>query len=226
MNNRNNPSLNVNLLGKGKKGNCFSILSNLSNRNRKIITLQNNLNFNQIINSHKKKNKKKLIFEMNMYKKEKIDYYGNNDIKDINDININNNKENDKKDLSLIALNNKKNNYKIKEGNYRNSTNVQFLGKSEYNFDDLNISTDYTSTEKKYNSKSVRKNKNNHLSLDISNKNNFYEKIKSNNQSQSKDKNKSINILNDVQKRMSFLLSDLINYIELLKKDKYSKPQK
>ena len=48
--------------------------------------------------------------------------------------------------------------------------------------------------------------------------NSFYEKINYNHKS--KDKNNAINVLNDVQKRISFLLNDLVNYIVLLKKNK------
>lgn len=58
MNSNNNPSLNVNLLRKGKKNNFLSILSNFSDRNTKIFTLQNNLNFNDLINTSYRKNKK------------------------------------------------------------------------------------------------------------------------------------------------------------------------
>ena len=77
--NNNSPSLNVNKL-RNEKNDCLSILSNFSNRNKKVFTLQNNLNFNDIIYSNYKKPKKKLFLRINTYKKEKTDYYDNNDI--------------------------------------------------------------------------------------------------------------------------------------------------
>ena len=232
MNSNNNPSLNVNLLRKGKNNNLLSILSNFSDRNKKVFTLQNNLNFNDLINTSYKKNKKKLIFRMNTYKKEKTDYYDNNDV---DDKNINNIKDNQYKDKSLnntnyiSNLNNSKSNLKIKDWKFRSLTRGNFYRKSQNNFNDLNTSTEYNSCEKKNISKSINKKKIKHISLDNSNniinikreKNHIYENIKYDNDS--KEKINSLNykdILNEIPKRMNNLISKLVNYIEFLKKDK------
>lgn len=217
MNNNKNPSLNVNFLRQDKKE-CISILSNISNRNKKILTLQNNLNFNDLINSSYKKYKKKLL-KLNAYKKEKTDYYDNNDcdnyIKEMeeNDNNINN-----------LNLNPLKINCIINANKIRSSTKDNFYRKSQTNINDLNISTDYTSSEKKNNPKSACKKKLKHISLDSSSnlilnsklktrKNTFYKKEKI-------DRKNYKYLLNNVQKRMSCLINNLINYIELLNNDK------
>ena len=221
MNSNNNPSLNINILRKEKKENYTSILSNLSNRNKKIFTLQNNINFNDIINNDNKKHKNKLIFKMSTYKKEKIDYYDKNDI---DCYNIINNEENGNN-----YINNMKSKCKNKDAKTRCSTRDNFYRKSQYNFNDLNISTDFTSRENKYKAKSRSKKKEKYTSLDSSNmfintdiqNNDIYEKINNNNES--KRRKNWINYklqLNDVQKRMSLLINNLFNYIELLKKDK------
>ena len=234
MNNNNNPSLNVNLLRKEKKNNFLSILSNFSDRNSKVFTLQNNLNFNDLINTNYRKNKKKLILRMNTYKKEKTDYYDNNYI---DDKNINNIKENEHKNNILNItnyinnLNNSKSNIKIKDWKFRSLTRENFYRKSQNNFNDLNISTEYTSCEKKNISKTINKKKIMNLSLDkfnntinIKRKNNhIYENIKYNNEL--KEHINSLNykdILNDIPKRMGILINKLVNYIEFLKKDKES----
>ena len=232
MNSNKNPSLNVNLLRKAKKNNFLSILSNFSERNTKIFTLQNNLNFNDLINTNYRKNKKKLIIKMNAYKKEKTDYYDNNyfDYK-----NINNKKDNENINNSIINtnyinnLNNSKSNIKIKEWKFRSLTRGNFYRKSQNNFNDLNTSTDFTSYEKKNISKSINKKKIKHISLDKYNNtinfkrinNHIYENINYNNRS--KEKINSLNykdILNEIPKRMEVLISKLVNYIEFLKKDK------
>lgn len=217
--NNNNPSLNVNILRKGKKDNYISILSNLSNRNKKIFTLQNNLNFNDIIYTHNKRHKKKLIFKINKVKKEKTDYYDQNDIYFIN---IKNNEDNEYSYINTLKT-------KCKDSKARNSTRDNFYRKNKYFFNELNISTDYTSRENKYKTKSENKKKEKYKHLDSSNEfinsdiknNTFYEKMNMNNESKKKiNWNNYKILLNDVQKRMSLLINNLFNYIELLKKDK------
>ena len=221
MNSNNSPSLNVNILRKEKKENFTSILSNLSNRNKKIFTLQNNLNFNDIINNDNKNHKNKLIFKMSTYKKEKNDY---NDKNDIDYYNIINNEENGNN-----YINNMKSKCKNKDAKARCTTRDNFYRKSQYNFSDLNISTDFTSRENKNKAKSRSKKKEKYASLDSSNmiintdiqNNDIYEKLNNNNES--KRRQNWVNyklLLNDVQKRMSLLINNLFNYIELLKKDK------
>ena len=228
MNNNKNPSLNVNYLHQNKKD-CLSILSNISNRNKKIITLQNNINFNDLINSSYKKSKKKLFLRINPYKKEKTDYY------DYNDFDNNNNNNEEKEDME--EKNNNVNNINplkitciINENKVRCLTKDNYYRKNQRCLNDLNISTDYTSSEKKKDPKSACKKKIKHISLDsssniISNINN--KRTRNNNQLRTKFyKKEKINgknykhLLNDVQRRMSYLINDLINYIEILKKDK------
>ena len=223
----NNNSLNVNKL-RNEKNDCLSILSNFSNRNKKVFTLQNNLNFNDIIYSNYKNPKKKLFLRINTYKKEKTDYYDNNDIEDNN--NINNRVENGYKNDSLfLDINNIDTNFKLKEGKIRSLTKANFRRGNQNNFNDLNISTENTSNEKKNIAKTTSKKKMGHISLDSShvvlssNRKNdhIYENIKYNYLSKDKNDCKNYKILLDnIQKRMSYLILNLINYIELLKKDK------
>ena len=215
MNCNNNPSLNSNLIRQIKKDNYISILSNISNRNSKIFTLQNNLNlnFNNILNSnYKNKNyKKKLFLNLNEYKREKTDYYDNIDEDKINSY-----------------LNNIEISQKIRNRKFRSNTRDNFYRKSQNNFNELNISTDYTSSEKKNNAKSVSKKKSKLLSLDSSNlvsssnrENKDTGFVNANNQIKEKiSGNNYKRLLDNVQNRMSFLIQNLINYIEILKKDK------
>lgn len=213
MNYNKTPSLNVNLLRQEKQNNYISILSNISNRNNKLFTLQNNLNlnFNDILNTKSKKPKQKICFNINEFKKEKTDYY-DNIYEDKIDTNIN------KKDKEISQ--------KIRNRKFCNTTRDNFYRKSQNNINDLNISTDYTSTEKKNNAKSVNKKKTKHISLDTSNlitNRNRENKNYTINNIQIKEKIDGKNykmLLNNVQKRMTFLIKDLINYIELLKKNK------
>lgn len=212
MNCNKNPSLNVNLRQE-KKDNYISILSNLSNRNNKVFTLQNNLNlnFNDILNSNK--SKKKLFVNLNEYKREKTDYYDNIYTDKIYD---------------NISFKNCQINQKIKSRKFRSTTRDNFYRKSQSVFNDLNISTDYTSSEKKNNALSLSKKKSKQLSLDISNKistsnreNGDINGVNKNIQIKEKTDSKNYKILlNNVQIRMNYLIQNLINYIEFLKKDK------
>ena len=223
--NCNSPSLNVNKLRKGKNG-CLSLLSNLSNRKKKVITLQNNINFNDIININYKKHKKKLFLRINTDKKEKKNYNSNNDGEDKN---ANNRIKNEYKDSSLNnGINNIFRISKIEDGKTSNLIITNFQRKSEKNYNDLN-NIEYTYIEKKKYTKNVSKKKMNHISLDSSHnilnnkikKYNIYENIKYNNLPKEKKDFKNYKILlNDIQKRISYLIENLVNYIELLKKDK------
>ena len=202
MNNNKSPSLNVNYFGKEKiQDNYLSILSNNSKINKNILTLQNYINFNNIINSDNKKYKKKFILKSNTYKKEKTVFY---DINDIEDIKVKNrNHLNTMKKLNNI-------NYKYP------------FSRRENLYTELNISTDNTSSEKKSSKKRM-----NHISVDscFMNKNNNYQSrnIYENNiyphKGRLNEKNYKI-LLTDVQKRMSTLVNNLINYIKILKKGK------
>jgi len=220
MNNNKNPSLNVNFLRQDKKE-CISILSNISNRNKKILTLQNNLNFNDLINSSYKKYKKKLL-GLNAYKKEKTDFCDNNDFDNYIE-------EIEEKDKNTNNLNPLKINCLINVNKIRSSTKDNFYRKSQTNINDLNISTDYTSSEKKNNPKSDCKKKLKHISLDSSSNLILNNKLKTRNIYQNKNmfyKKEKIDrknykyLLNNVQKRMSCLINNLINYIELLNNEK------
>jgi hypothetical protein len=172
-----------------------------------------NLNFNNILNSnYKNKNyKKRLFLNLNEYKREKTDYYDNIDEYKIDSY-----------------LNNIEISQKIKNRKLRSNTRDNFYRKSQNNFNELNISTDYTSTEKKNNAKSVSKKKSKLISLDSSNfvsnsnrENKDTGFVNNNNQIKEKiNENNYKSLLDSVQKRMCFLIQNLINYIEILKKDK------
>ena len=144
--------------------------------------------------------------------------------------NINNRVENGYKNDSLfLDINNNDINSKLKEGKISSLTKANFHRKNQNNFNDLNISTENTSNDKKNIAKTTSKKKMRHISLDSSHvvlscnrkKDYIYENIKYNNLSTEKNDCKNYKILLDnIQKRMSYLILNLINYIELLKKDK------
>ena len=94
--------------------------------------------------------------------------------------------ENDN-NINNLNLNPLKINCIINANKIRSSTKDNFYRKSQTNIKDLNISTDYTSSEKKNNPKSACKKKLKHISLDSSSnlilnsklktrKNTFYKK--------------------------------------------------
>ncbi len=205
INNNKNPSLNMNVLRKNKKKSS-SLLSNITNRNKKIFTLQNHIYFNNIININKKRHRSKLL-KLNYYKKVKTEYF------------VNENQDNIRNHLNTLKINNIINEHKI-----INTTKNSFCRKNPNYLNDLNISTDYTSSETKNNPKYKFKKKTRNASLDSSfnlissNDIKIINILKKRNNQKLNGKNYK-NLLNDVQKRMSFLINNLINYIELLKKD-------
>ena len=217
MKNNNNSSLNVNLLRQERKENFLSILSNISNKKNKFSSFPNTLNFNDIINSSNQRHKKKLTLKLNEYKKEKTDSYENIESYEHNISN---------------SINNRKIKMKIKNGKFSCKARNNFYRKSLNSFIDLNISTDYTSNEKKNTPKSTSKKKVKDITFDSSNailnrnkerKRFFSNKNKVNNIHEFEEKLNQKNykiLLNDVKKRMSFLIKNLFNYIELLKKNK------
>ena len=121
---------------------------------------------------------------------------------------------------------------KIKNRKFSCKARNNFYRKSLNSFIDLNISTDYTSNEKKNTPKSTSKKKVKDITFDSSNailnrnkerKRFFSNKNKVNNIHEFEEKLNQKNykiLLNDVKKRMSFLIKNLFNYIELLKKNK------
>lgn len=217
MKKNNNSSLNVNLLRQERKENFLSILSNISNKKNKFSSFPNTLNFNDIINSSNQRHKKKLTLKLNEYKKEKTDYYENIESYEHNISN---------------SINNRKIKTKIKNRKFSCKARNNFYRKSLNSFIDLNISTDYTSNEKKNTPKSTSKKKVKDITFDSSNailnrnkerKRFFSNKNKVNNIHEFEEKLNQKNykiLLNDVKKRMSFLINNLFNYIELLKKNK------
>ena len=213
MNNNNSPSLNVNLFRKEGKENGISLLSNVSNRTKKIFTLQNNLYFNDIINSSYKRHKKKLMLKLNTFKKEKTDYYDN---EEDNIESYGYNDFNSKINLKIKT--------KIKSRKFSSTTRDNFYRRSQNLFNFLNISNDNSSyNDKKSNGKSESKKKISHITLDSNNTERRIQKENINNTNQLTEKINGKNykiLLNGVQKRMSFLINNLIHYIEILKKNK------
>ena len=194
-------------------------MSNYSNKYKKNLTLQHNIFFNEIINSaSNNKYKKKFILKLKSSNKEKT-YFDINDSENDHEEYIKNN--------SLKYLNCIKFNYRNSSQKYRSSKKAYIYRKSLSALNDFNISTELSSTEKHNNSKTISKNKMNCISLNTSkiNNNNNNEQCKNclNNIKVYKRKMNSKNykeLLFDVQKRMSFLVNNLINYIELLKNGK------
>jgi hypothetical protein len=219
MKNKKSSSINSDYMNQIKRNNYESLLSNLPKKYKKNLTLQNNIFFNDIINSAcHNKYKKKFILKLKSSNIEKA-YF------DIND--VENNKEESIKNNSLKYLNCLKFNYKNSSKKYRSSKKGNNYKKSISALNDFNISTELSSTEKHNNSKTISKNKMNCISLNsskiIKNNNNDQNKNSLNNIKVYKKKINSQNykeLLFDVQKRMSSLVNNLINYIELLKNGK------
>ena len=219
MKKNKNSSLNLNNMSLRKGNNYHSLLSNYSNKYKKNLTLQHNIFFNEIINSaSNNKYKKKFILKLKSSNKEKT-YFDINDSENDHEEYIKNN--------SLKYLNCIKFNYRNSSQKYRSSKKANIYRKSLSALNDFNISTELSSTEKHNNSKTISKNKMNCISLNTSkiNNNNNNEQYKNclNNIKVYKRKMNSKNykeLLFDVQKRMSFLVNNLINYIELLKNGK------
>ena len=202
MNSNKEPSLNMNYLRKNKNNNYISIISNIFNINNKILTLQNNINFDYFLNSNNNKYKKKFILKLNTFKKEKTYYY---DSKDIEEINENHNSMR----ISYNNINNK----------YQNITLNNFYKKNYNDISELNSSNESKSNQIKYIEKTLNKKKIDHISLDssIKIKNDNYENkninkdFKLNIYNINKNEKNYKNLLIDVQKRMSFLVNNLIN---------------
>ena len=219
MKNSKNTSLNTNYMYQRKGNNYLSLLSNYSQKYQKNLTLQNKIFFNEIINSAcNNKYKKKFILKLKSSNKEKT-YFDINDAENDNEEYINYN--------SLKYLNCLKFNYRNSSKKYRSSKKNNIYRKSISALNDFNISTELSSNEKHNNSKTTSKKKMNCISLNSSKIN----KINNNEQKENSLNNikvykKKINsknykeLLFDVQKRMSFLVNNLINYIELLKNGK------
>ena len=219
--NNKNPSLNTNYMSQRKSNNYQSLLSNFSKKYKKNSTLQNHILFNDIINSAcNSKYKKKFVLKLKSSRKGKT-YFNINDAENDND------NEEYIKNNSLKYLNCIKFNYRDTNKKYRSSKKVNIYRKSISALNDFNISTELSSTEKNNNSKTTSKNKMNCISLNSSkickNNNNEQNKNSINNikiyKKKTNDKNYK-ELLFDVQKRMSFLVNNLINYIELLKQGK------
>ena len=217
MKNNKNSSLNSNYMSQRKNDNYLSLLSNYSKKYKKNLTLQNNIFYNEIINSAcNNKYKKKFILKLKSSSKEKT-------FLDIN--NTDSNEEYINKNIKY--LNCLKFNYSNTNKKYRSSKKANIYRKSVSALNDFNISTELSSTEKHNNSKTISKNKMKCISLNSS------KTFKINNNEQNKNSLNNIKIykkkindknykelLFDVQKRMSFLINNLINYIEILKNGK------
>jgi hypothetical protein len=185
MNYNKSPYLKIN------KDNRMSLLTHNINKNKKIITLQNNINFDYLVSSHNKNSQKKLKLKLFSDKKEKNDFYINSDFED--------SKSNNSKNI------------------FRTNKNI---------FYNLNLSNNKQYNKKRTKIKAISENKKNHLYLDSSpmTENHNHYQIRNQNINifcyQYKEKINKRNykiLLNDIKNRMSFLVSNLINYIQILK---------
>jgi hypothetical protein len=185
MNYSNSPYLKINA------DNRIPLFTHNINNNKKIITLQNNINFDYILNSYNKNSQKRLKLKLFSDKKEKNDFYINTDFED-------------------SKSNNSKNMYKINKNIFYN----------------LNIFNNKKYYKKRPKIKAISENKKNHIYLDSSPKIENYNHYQSRNHSnnifcyQYKEKLNKSNykiLLNGIKNRMSFLVSNLINYIQFLK---------
>lgn len=188
MNYNKSPNLKIN------RDNRMSLLTQNINKNKRIITLQNNINFDYLVNSCNKNSKKRLKLKLFSDKKEKTDFFINSDFED-------------------SKSNNPKNMYRINKNIFYN----------------LNLSNNKMYNKKIPKIKTISENKKNHIYLDSSpmaeNYNHYQSRNHSNNifSYQYKEKINKNNykiLLNDIKNRMSFLVDNLINYIQFLKNDK------
>lgn len=165
------------------------------------------------MNSNNIKNKKKFILKLNTFKKQKTDFFDNKDIDGIN--------ENENHNSMRISFNNKNN-------KSRSITLNNFIRKNHNDISELNSSNNSNFIQKKYIQKTPNKKRMNYISLDSSIKienynyesRNINKDFKTNLYKVKMTGKNYKSLLIDVQKRMSFLVNNLINYIEILKKEK------
>ena len=205
INNTNPPSINVNTL-QNEKNKIESVLANKiydDGRHNRIYTLQNNFKFTS--NKNSTRNKKKLILKFYNYSRQKTYTKLQS-----NDININELFNNDQENIKSLP------------------NAIKHKGSNKYNFyrknhTENNIYTDF----------SIKTNisRNNTIKIESNRQNSFDSSFKLNNKSLEKIdkmnyKSSKINErnykskLNNIQSRMTSLIANLINYIEVLKKDK------
>jgi hypothetical protein len=187
INYNNIPYLKIN------RDNRMPLLTHNINKNKKIITLHNNINFDYLVNSYNENSKKRLKLKLFTDKKEKTDLFINSDFED--------SKSNNSKDMHKI--------------NKNIFYNLNIPNNKKYNKKRTKIKT--ISENKKshiyLDSSPIIEYHNHHPSRNHSN-NIFCYKYKD-----KINKNNYKILLNDVKNRMSFLVNNLINYIQFLKNE-------
>ena len=187
INYNNIPYLKIN------RDNRMSLLTHNINKNKKIITLHNNIDFDYLVNSYNENSKKRLKLKLFSDKKEKTDFYINSDFED---------------------------------SKSNNSKNMKRINKNI--FYNLNIPNNKKYYKKRTKIKTISENKKIHIYLDSSPITEYHNHYSSRNHSnnifsyQYKGKINKTNykiLLNDVKNRMSFLVNNLINYIQFLKNE-------
>ena len=187
INYNNIPYLKIN------RDNRMPLLTHNINKNKKIITLHNNIDFDYLVNSYNENSKKRLKLKLFSDKKEKTDFYINSDFED---------------------------------SKSNNSKNMKRINKNI--FYNLNIPNNKKYYKKRTKIKTISENKKIHIYLDSSPITEYHNHYSSRNHSnnifsyQYKGKINKTNykiLLNDVKNRMSFLVNNLINYIQFLKNE-------
>jgi len=209
MNDTNPPSININSI-KTVKNNYESSLPNKifeKERNKRVYTLQNNFRLS-FTNKQSTKNKKTLVLK-----------FYNNKQRTFNKLQDYENKDNEIFYNQENKINSVENTSK-----YKSSSKDHFFRKNHKDDNNnFNISKDF-SVKKKIN-------RNHAIKIDKKRQNTFDSSLRL--ISNDLDKNDDINIkaqkvkensyktkLNNIQKRMSSLIGNLIDYIEILKKEK------
>ena len=205
INNTNPPSINVNTL-QNEKNKIESVLANKiydDGRHNRIYTLQNNFKFTS--NKNSTRNKKKLILKFYNYSRQKTYTKLQS-----NDININEIFNNDQENINSLP------------------NAIKHKGSNKYNFyrknhTENNIYTDFSikTNISRNNTIKIESNRQNSFDSSFKLNNKSLEKIDKMNYKSSKINERNYKYkLNNIQSRMTSLIANLINYIEVLKKDK------
>lgn len=205
--NNNNlpPSINVNTL-KNEKNNFESVLSNKiydDANHKRIYTLPNNFKFTT--NKNSTRNQKKLMLKFYNYNRQRTYTKLQS-----NDININEIFNNDQLNINSLPNTNK----------HKSSNKYIFYRK---NHTENNINTDFSTKAKISRNNTIKIESNRQNSFDSSFRlmNKSTDKIDKTHHKGSKINEKNYKTkLNNIQSRMTTLIGNLINYIEILKKDK------
>ena len=177
---------------KINRDNRLSLLTHNINKNKKIITLHNNINFDYLVNSCNENSKKRLKLNLFSDKKEKTDFLINSDFEESKSNNSQNKYRIKKNIFYNVNIPNKK--------YYKKRAKIKTISENKK----IHIYLD-SSPIIEYQNHYTSRNHNNNIFCyqykDKINKNNY--KI----------------LLNDVKNRMSILVNNLINYIQFLKNE-------